>query len=64
MVDVGEAAEAQRLTLISLASFAARGSVAGLHRVRQLCGQFRARGHVSAAAAIEERARALGTVPV
>jgi hypothetical protein len=60
----GEVEEAQRLTLVSLATFAARGSVAGLHRVRELRGQFRARGHVSAAAAIDERARTLGAVPV
>jgi tetratricopeptide (TPR) repeat protein len=60
----GEVEEAQRLTLVSLETFAARGSVAGLHRVRELRGQFRAKGHVSAAAAIDERARALGAVPV
>jgi hypothetical protein len=46
--------EAQRLTLTSLATFAARGSVAGLHQVRELRGQFRARGHVRAAAALDE----------
>lgn len=60
----GEVEEAQRLTLVSLETFAARGSVAGLHRVRELHGQFRARGHVGAAAAIDERVRALGVVPV
>ncbi|MGH4011220.1 MAG: helix-turn-helix domain-containing protein [Pseudonocardiaceae bacterium] len=60
----GDVEEAQRLTLVSLETFAARGSVAGLHRVRELRGTFRARGHVNAAAAIDERARALGAVPV
>ncbi|PZS23737.1 MAG: hypothetical protein DLM61_23605 [Pseudonocardiales bacterium] len=60
----GDVEEAQRLTLVSLVTFAARGSVAGLHRVRELRGTFRARGHVGAAAAIDERARALGAVPV
>jgi tetratricopeptide (TPR) repeat protein len=60
----GEVEEGQRLALVSLETFAARGSVAGLHRVRELRGQFRARGHVGAAAAIDERARALGTVGV
>ncbi|MGH3985601.1 MAG: helix-turn-helix domain-containing protein [Pseudonocardiaceae bacterium] len=55
--------EAQRLTLSSLETFAARGSVAGLHRVRELRGMFLVRGHVSAAAAIDERARELGAVP-
>jgi tetratricopeptide (TPR) repeat protein len=60
----GDVEEAQRLTLASLVTFAARGSVAGLHRVRELRGTFRARGHVGAAAAIDERARALGAVPV
>lgn len=59
-----EVEEAQRLTLTSLATFAARGSVAGLQRVRELRGTFRAKGYVSAAAAIDERARALGAVPV
>lgn len=60
----GHVEEAQRLTLTSLESFAARGSVAGLHRVRELRRQFRAWGHLSAAEAIDERARALGAVPV
>jgi tetratricopeptide (TPR) repeat protein/DNA-binding XRE family transcriptional regulator len=60
----GDLEEAQRLTLISLEAFAARGSVAGLHRVRELRGQFRARGHISAAETIGEQARALGAVPV
>ena len=60
----GHVEEAQRLTLDSLATFAARGSVAGLHRVRELRGQFRARGHVNAATAIDERVRALGAVGV
>lgn len=60
----GEVEEAQQLALVSLETFAARGSVAGLHRVQELWGQFRARGHVGAAAAIEERARALGAVGV
>ncbi|HEX5347922.1 MAG TPA: hypothetical protein VFW64_12620 [Pseudonocardiaceae bacterium] len=60
----GELDEAQRLTLAALTTFAARGSVAGLHRVRELRGTFQARGYVSAAAAIDEQARALGTVPV
>jgi tetratricopeptide (TPR) repeat protein len=60
----GEVQEAQRLTLISLAIFAARGSVAGLQRVRELRGTFRVRGHVRAAAAIDEQARALGAVTV
>ncbi len=59
----GEVEEAQRLTLVSLETFAGRGSVAGLHRVRELRATFRARGHVSAAAAIDERARALRTAP-
>ena len=59
----GEVEEAQRLTLVSLETFAARGSVAGLHRVRELRATFRARGHVGAAAAIDERARALGALP-
>ncbi|MGB6161716.1 MAG: hypothetical protein WBF75_03885 [Pseudonocardiaceae bacterium] len=56
--------EAQRLTLASLATFAARGSVAGLGRVQELRGMFRAMGHLSAATVIDERARALGAVPV
>jgi hypothetical protein len=43
---------------------AARGSVAGLQRVRELRGTFRAKGYVSAAAVIDERARAWGAVPV
>ncbi len=60
----GEVEEAQRLTLASLATFAARGSVAGLQRVAELRGTFRARGYVGAAAAIDEQARALGAVPV
>jgi tetratricopeptide (TPR) repeat protein len=60
----GEADEAQRLALDSLEIFAARGSVAGLQRVRELRGSLRARGHLSAAAAIDERARALGAVAV
>jgi tetratricopeptide (TPR) repeat protein len=60
----GDVEEAQRLTLVSLETFAARGSVAGLHRVRELRETFRARGHVGAAAAIDERVRALGVVPV
>ncbi|MGH3771567.1 MAG: helix-turn-helix domain-containing protein [Pseudonocardiaceae bacterium] len=60
----GEVEEAQRLTLVSLETFAARGSVAGLHQIRKLRGTFRARGHVSAVAAIDERARALEAVPV
>ncbi|MGB6162140.1 MAG: helix-turn-helix transcriptional regulator [Pseudonocardiaceae bacterium] len=60
----GEVKEAQRLTLASLETFAARGSVAGLHRVRELRATFRARGHVGAVAAIDERARALGAVSV
>ena len=60
----GEAEEAQRLTLISLDTFAARGSVAGLGRVRELHATFQAKGHVGAAAAIDERVRALGVVPV
>jgi tetratricopeptide (TPR) repeat protein len=60
----GEVEEAQRLTLTSLETFAARGSVAGLHRVRELRGTFRARGHVGVAAAIDEQARALGAVAV
>ena len=59
----GEVEEAQRLTLVSLETFAVRGSVAGLHRVRELRATFRARGHVGAAAAIDERARALGALP-
>jgi tetratricopeptide (TPR) repeat protein len=50
--------------LVSLATFAARGSIAGLHRVRELRGTFLARGHVSAAAAIDEQARALQAVAV
>jgi hypothetical protein len=60
----GEVEEAQRLTLVSLATFAARGSVAGLHRVRELRGTFRARGHVGAVAAIDEQARVLRAVAV
>jgi tetratricopeptide (TPR) repeat protein/DNA-binding XRE family transcriptional regulator len=60
----GEVEEAQRLTLSSLETFAARGSVAGLHRVRELRATFRARGHVGAVAAIDERARALEVVPM
>src|SRR5262249_1158085 len=56
----GEVEEAQRLTLASLEPFATRGSVAGLHRVRELRGTFRARGHVNVAAAIDEQVRALG----
>ncbi|MDQ2791230.1 MAG: hypothetical protein DLM60_08430 [Pseudonocardiales bacterium] len=60
----GDVEEAQQLTLTSLETFADRGSVAGLHRIQELRGTSRARGHVSAAAAIDERARALGVVPV
>ncbi|HEY6423536.1 MAG TPA: helix-turn-helix transcriptional regulator [Pseudonocardiaceae bacterium] len=63
-LESGEVEEAQRLTLTSLATFAARGSVAGLRRVRELRGTFRARGHVRAAAAIDEQARALQAVAV
>ncbi len=59
----GDVEEAQRLALTSLETFAARGSVAGLQRVRELRGSFRARGHVRAAAAIDELARAWGAVP-
>ncbi|MGH3721182.1 MAG: tetratricopeptide repeat protein [Pseudonocardiaceae bacterium] len=43
----GDVEEAQRLALASLETFAGRGSVAGLGRVRELRGTFRARGHVS-----------------
>ena len=60
----GEVEEAQRLTLTSLGIFAARGSVAGLHRVRELRGMFRAQGHVRAAAAIDDQARALKAAAV
>jgi tetratricopeptide (TPR) repeat protein/DNA-binding XRE family transcriptional regulator len=59
----GDVEEAQRLALSSLETFAARGSVAGLHRVRRLRGMFQVRGHASVAAAIDERSRALGAVP-
>ncbi len=59
---LGEVEEAQRLALVSLATFAARGSVAGLQRVRELRGTFRAKGHVRAAAAIDEQVRAVGAV--
>jgi hypothetical protein len=52
------------MTLTSLATFAARDSVAGLQRVRELRGTFLARGYVSTAAVIDEKARALGAVPV
>lgn len=58
----GEVEEAQRLTHASLETFAARGSVAGLHRVREVRGMFRAQGHLGAAAAINEQVRALGAV--
>lgn len=57
-----EVEEAQRLTHASLATFAGRGSVAGLHRVREMRGLFRASGHVGAVAAIDEQVRALGAV--
>jgi tetratricopeptide (TPR) repeat protein len=60
----GEVEEAQRLTLASLETFAARGSVAGLHQIRDMRETFRAKGHLRAAVAIDERARALGRVPV
>lgn len=60
----GELEEAQKLTLASLATFAARGSVAGLQRVRKLRGTFRALGHIRAVAVIDEQARALGAVGV
>jgi len=60
----GDVEEAQRLVLASLETFAARGSVAGLHRIRELQGTFRARGHLGAAAAIDEQARALQAVTV
>lgn len=60
----GEVEEAQRLALSALATFAARSSVAGLHHVRELRRQFRIKGHIRAAAAIDERARSLGAVPV
>lgn len=56
----GDVEEAHRLTLASLETFAARGSVAGLHRIRELRETFRARGHLNVAAAIDERARAWG----
>lgn len=59
----GEVEEAQRLALASLETFAARGSVAGLHRVRELRGTFRDKGHLSAAGAIDEQVRALGAAP-
>lgn len=60
----GEIEEAQRLTLTSLETFAARGSVAGLHRVRELRETFKTRGHLGVAAAIDEQARALGAAAV
>ncbi|MGH3766462.1 MAG: hypothetical protein ACRDS0_30255 [Pseudonocardiaceae bacterium] len=60
----GDSEEALRLALVSLETFAARGSVAGLHRVRELRGQFRAKGNAGAAAAIDEWARALGAARV
>ena len=60
----GEIEEAQRLTLTSLETFAARGSVAGLHRVRELRETFKTRGHMGVAAAIDEQARALGAAAV
>lgn len=59
----GDVEEAQRLTLTSLETFAARGSVAGLQRIRELRGTFQTKGHVKAAAVIDELTRALGTVP-
>jgi transcriptional regulator with XRE-family HTH domain len=55
----GEVEEAQRLTLVSLETFAVRGSVAGLHRVRELRATFRAQGHLGVAAVIDEQVRAL-----
>ncbi|MGH3437377.1 MAG: helix-turn-helix domain-containing protein [Sciscionella sp.] len=60
----GEVEEAQRLTLASLATFAAQGSVAGLRQIRELRGTLQASGHVGAVEAIDERARALGALPV
>ncbi|HSV65230.1 MAG TPA: helix-turn-helix domain-containing protein [Mycobacteriales bacterium] len=59
----GEVEEAQRLAIDSLTTFATRGSVAGLRRVRELRDTFRTGGHLGAAAAVDERARALETVP-
>lgn len=58
----GDVDEAQRLTVASLLTFAARGSVAGLQRIRELRRTFRAQGYVRAVAAIDERAHALGAV--
>ena len=55
----GEVEEAQRLTLSSLETFAARGSVAGLHRVRELRALFRAQGHLRVVSAIDDQVRAL-----
>jgi uncharacterized protein HemY len=55
----GEVEEAQRLTLTSLETFAARGSVAGLHRVRELRALFRAEGHRRVVTAIDDQVRAL-----
>ncbi|MGH3856073.1 MAG: hypothetical protein ACRDR6_21805, partial [Pseudonocardiaceae bacterium] len=63
-LDSGEVEEAQRLTLASLATFAAQGSVAGLRQIRELRGTLQARGHVGAVGAIDERARVLGALPV
>ena len=55
----GEVDEAQRLTLTSLETFAARGSVAGLKRVRELRALFRAQGHLRVVSAIDDQVRAL-----
>jgi tetratricopeptide (TPR) repeat protein len=59
----GEVEEAQRLAVESLTTFAVRGSVAGLRRVRELRNAFQAGGHRGAVAAVDEHARALETVP-
>jgi tetratricopeptide (TPR) repeat protein len=60
----GEVEEAQRLTLTSLETFAARGSVAGLLRVRELRALFRTQGHLRVVSAIDDQVRALKAAAV
>jgi tetratricopeptide (TPR) repeat protein len=60
----GEVEEAQRLTLTSLETFAARGSVAGLLRVRELRALFRTQGHLRIVSAIDDQVRALKAAAV
>ncbi|MGI8814682.1 MAG: hypothetical protein ACR2G2_05180 [Pseudonocardia sp.] len=56
----GDGEEALRLASAALTTFATRGSVAGVHEVRNLRGEFAHAGLAGAASALDEHARALG----